>query len=433
MAEIFGRWTQRLIGRSFPGMTAMDAAPSYKASLLSHDDAFHTLLNLIPAKFYVPAEDTEVESKFQKNKRTKSEKQREAEERKLQTKKAKRDKLDPDNVKTVDELRADSRDDIDIDFEDDEEVEEMEDADESTSEEPPKETPEPHTQQQNTRSASIAELRERLHNKIQSLHNKRQQNSTSEAEAPSTKQELLEARRRQRGEMRDNRRRERKEARRQAKSGAKAVEAKPSTASGSSRSAGLLVHDPSSSAANHPGPLEGKLSFSHVTFETTQAPDTARKNKYALPSDPKAALATLEARKRKEEARIQALVERGEDATQLHEAARENERWGKALAASEGVRIRDNVHHLKQNVKRREKSKERSAKSWNERRKAEQEAQAAKQKRRMENLAARRTGKKPGDKVKKGAGAKARPGFEGSSRSLTGGKASHGSSRASKR
>ena len=46
MAEIFGRWTQRLIGRSFSGMTAMDAAPSYKASLLSHDDAFHTLLNL---------------------------------------------------------------------------------------------------------------------------------------------------------------------------------------------------------------------------------------------------------------------------------------------------------------------------------------------------------------------------------------------------
>ena len=61
MAEIFGRWTQRLIGRYFSGMTAMDAAPSYKASLLSLDDAFHTLLNLIPAKFYVPAEDTEVE------------------------------------------------------------------------------------------------------------------------------------------------------------------------------------------------------------------------------------------------------------------------------------------------------------------------------------------------------------------------------------
>ena len=206
----------------------MDVASSYKASLLSHDDAFHTLLNLIPAKFYVPAEDTEVESKFQKNKRTKSEKQREAEERKLQTKKAKRDKLDPANVKTVEELRADHRDDIDIDFDgDDEEVEEMEDADQSVPEEPPREAPEPHTQQQNTRSASIAELRERLHSKIQSLHNKRQQNSTGESEAPSTKQELLEARRRQRGEMRDNRRRERKEARRQAKNDSKAMEAKP--------------------------------------------------------------------------------------------------------------------------------------------------------------------------------------------------------------
>lgn len=412
----------------------MDVTPSYKVSLLAHDDAFHTLLGLIPAKFYVPAEESEVESKFQKNKRTKSEKQKEAEERKLQTKKAKRDKLDPANVKSVDELRAERRDDIDVEFEDDdEEVEEMEHADQGPKEESSEGPPEAHTKQQSTRSASIAELRERLHSKIQSLHNKRQPSSTGGSDTPSTKQELLEARRRQRGEMRDNRRRERKEARRQAKNGSKAIDAKPSSAPGSSRSAGLLVHDPSTSAVNQTGPMDGKLSFSHVTFETTQAPDTARKNKYALPSDPKAALATLEARKRKEEGRIQALVERGEDATQLHEAARENERWGKALAASEGVRIRDNVYHLKQNVKRREKSKERSAKNWNERRKAEQEAQAAKQKRRMENLAARRTGKKLGDKSKKGAGTKARPGFEGSSRSFTGGKASHGSSRASKR
>lgn len=318
--------------------------------------------------------------------------------------------LDPENVKTVSDLQSERQDSIDVDFDDeggddqeheneaeDEDVVDDEDTyedgsndadsddDESNFEEDGvKGSVQPSNDQiqatsshspqlSSTRRASIAQLRERLHNKIQMLHHKRQSQKTDGTEEPSTKQELLEARRRQRGEMRDNRRRERKEARRQAKANASANaktsnDAKSSaTSGGSSRSAGLLVEDPStsSSATDYAGmPLDGKLSFSQVSFETRNAPDTARKNKYALPSDPKAALAALEARKRKEEAKIQKQIERGQDASQAREAANEAERWGKAMAASEGVRIRDNVHVLKQTLKRRERSKEKSAKSW---------------------------------------------------------------------
>lgn len=426
----------------------------------------------------MPVEESEVESKYQKNKRTKSQKQKDAEERKLSSKAAKRAKLDPENVKTVSDLQSERQDSIDVDFDDDggddqeheneaedEDVVDDEDTyedgsndadaddDESNFEEHGvKESVQPSNDQMqvtsshspqlsSTRRASIAQLRERLHNKIQMLHHKRQSQKTDGTEEPSTKQELLEARRRQRGEMRDNRRRERKEARRQAKANASANaktsnDAKSSaTSGGSSRSAGLLVEDPStsSSATEYAGmPLDGKLSFSQVSFETRNAPDTARKNKYALPSDPKAALAALEARKRKEEAKIQKQIERGQDASQAREAANEAERWGKAMAASEGVRIRDNVHVLKQTLKRRERSKEKSAKSWNERRKAEQEAQAAKQKRRMENLSSRREAKKTGGKSNKSlrSPSRARPGFEGSSRSFSSGhrKSASGSS-----
>ena len=318
--------------------------------------------------------------------------------------------LDPENVKTVSDLQSERQDSIDVDFDDDggddqehENEAEDEDAvddedtyedgsndadsddDESNFEEDGvKGSVQPSNDQiqatsshspqlSSTRRASIAQLRERLHNKIQMLHHKRQSQKTDGTEEPSTKQELLEARRRQRGEMRDNRRRERKEARRQAKANASANaktsnDAKSSaTSGGSSRSADLLVEDPSTSspATDYAGmPLDGKLSFSQVSFETRNAPDTARKNKYALPSDPKAALAALEARKRKEEAKIQKQIERGQDASQAREAANEAERWGKAMAASEGVRIRDNVHVLKQTLKRRERSKEKSAKSW---------------------------------------------------------------------
>ena len=69
-----------------------------------------------------------------------------------------------------------------------------------------------------------------------------------------------------------------------------------------------------------------------------------------------------------------------------------------------------------------------------DRRKAEQEAQAAKQKKRTENLAARRDAKRNPGKSKKSSAkpSKARPGFEGSARSLSGGHSKGGGARTSK-
>lgn len=217
----------------------------------------------------------------------------------------------------------------------------------------------PHSAQ--TRRASIAELRERLHKKIAMLHQKRTPNDTA-GTTPSTKQELLEERRRQRGELRDQKRRERKEARRQVKVGASGA----ANEAGSSHSAGLLVDGSAtlpSKASTEPEP-EPKLSFSQMSFATNETPDLKRKNKYALPSDPKAALVALEARKKREEAKLKKQIESGRDEAFAREQMQEAERWGKAMAAAEGVRIRDNVGALKQTIKRREKSKAKSAKAW---------------------------------------------------------------------
>lgn len=69
----------------------------------------------------------------------------------------------------------------------------------------------------------------------------------------------------------------------------------------------------------------------------------------------------------------------------------------------------------------------------NDRRRAEQEAEAAKQKKRTENLAARRDGKRTPGKPKKAAPSKARPGFEGNSRSFGGGAGRPGGGRGGKR
>jgi len=354
--------------------------------------------------------------------------------------------LDPANLKSVEDVQAERRMDMEVDFEEEEGDGEGEDDDgeDDDDEAEGKDDDEEDDEKESAlpevpapRRASIAELRERLHSKIQMLHQQRHPHEANASGAPSTKEELLEERRRQRGEMRDRRRRERKEARRQAKAQAgKATTERTGPALGSTRSAGALVEAPASEPRGAaPAVMDGDLSFSQVSFETTHAPDPQRKNKYALPSDPKSALAALEARQRREEAKIQKRIEGGQDAAQAREAAQESERWGKALAAAEGVKVRDNVHALKQTIKRRERAKEKSTKAWyvrasdprNDRRRAEQEAQAAKQKRRMENLAARREAKKTGAKPKKNAkSGKARPGFEGSARSLHGGRSSTG-------
>lgn len=341
-----------------------------KSSLEAHTEAFETLLGLIPAQFYVPPnDDQEIDAKYQKNKRTKSQKQQEAEERKLRAKEAKRAKvchlishqLDPANRKSVDDVQAERRVDMDVDFDDagDEEDEENDDDEEESVPETPASAP---------RRASIAELRERLHTKIQMLHQQRHPHEASAPGTPSTKEELLEERRRQRGEMRDRRRRERKEARRQAKAqaGKSSAAERVGPTLGSTRTAGALVNAPAAPVTHNDAPpvMEGDLSFSQVSFETTHAPDPQRKNKYALPSDPKSALAALEARQRREEAKIQKRVESGQDAAQVREAMQESERWGKALAAAEGIKIRDNVNALKQTIKRRERAKEKSTKAW---------------------------------------------------------------------
>ncbi|WFD05803.1 hypothetical protein MVES1_001137 [Malassezia vespertilionis] len=409
-------------------MSGAQGSPQYSETLESHDDAFSRLMGLIPARFYVSRSDAEVRviaSKYEKNKRTKSQKQKEAEERKAMTKASRRAKLDPDRVKSVQEVQEERKQDASLNPDDDENDDEVEDSDDmdgdyedmdddhlSDTEPKPALAPAaPDTKPLAARRVSIAELRERLHNKIEQLHQKRNpQGASSDASAPlSTKQDLLEERRRQRGEMRDRRRRERKESRRQSKLGTK-PDTKPSI-SNAKRQTGLLVEDTKTSAPKLDNADVGNVAFSQVSFDT----DVARKNKFALPSDPKSALSTLEARKRRAEAKIQKQVERGQDGAQARESLQESQRWGKALAAAEGVRIRDNEHFLKQTIKRREKTKAKSTKAWNDRRHAEQEAQAAKQKKRMENITNRHN---PKGKGKKAAPSKARPGFEGAQRSF---------------
>ncbi|KDN40019.1 hypothetical protein K437DRAFT_295943 [Tilletiaria anomala UBC 951] len=336
-------------------------------------------------------------------------------------------------------------------------------------------------------SASITDLRVKLQKRIAELQSKRRQprhGPNAEALGPndgggddsgaeegndstlSAKSDLLLERRRQRGEMRDRRRRERKEARRAEKeAGASAVKGKDANGA-AARAAGKQVGNGSSAPAllvNENGrsstsskaadgeaaarldafniDTNGAFTFGNVSFAgpgegEEEALLRKKKSKHALPRDPKSALAVLEARKAKDEKRkarqsemSSAEGDDGNDGAEDDGVMRSDDaaKWSKMMEATQGIKIRDDERMLKKAVKKKEKMKEKTKTSWSERVREVADQQAARAKKRNDNIAARKeaklakhkgaNGKKAsstkGTGSKKKSSAKARPGFEG--------------------
>lgn len=486
-------------------------------SLDRHDTSFTALLSLIPANLYLaPESDSEAGSEIadlsmDKNSNKRKMAELTNEERKARIHDAKRAKYDPENQKNVIQIQqeratkraeriaaqerekdqdlslhfsmgrdllmngnegaGDTDEDEDSDLENDED--ENDDGDsyetlptstkgsEELSDKPAIPSPVPGAGPPN-----ILDLRARLQAKIQGIQAQRRaqalglnnqgENGDDESIA-STKDELLEERRKQRGEMRDRRRKAAKERKRAERDGTSTKKGNNQGTGNDKKgtSAPQLFVSPGNGNTNGPASSvkaveSNDLAFSSLQFDG-QVQDAMRKSKHALPSDPKAALAVLEARKRKEEARRAKIEARSEDGdgsltkkgAELAEKERlEAIKWSKAEAAAQGVKIRDDEALLRKAAKKRDKQKAKSSTEWSKRSREVASQQAARQKKRLDNIAARKD-KKGGGKGGKGGSSSShahsakskalgskrksegsRPGFEGKGRSFGGKNAS---------
>ncbi|KAF9237168.1 surfeit locus protein 6-domain-containing protein [Melanogaster broomeanus] len=394
-----------------------------RTTLEAHNDTFEALLRLIPPKYYLVKDeeaDSAVPNKYQKHsKNQKAPKQAV----KDASKKARREKLDPANQKSIVELQNEAAFEHEqqpsnadkkgkgkrrapspsppSDSDDGDDVMQVDglagsnggDATPNTVDE--EMVPMPQTE-------SISLLREKLHARMVSLRR-----GGAQSGEPGDKDELLEERRKQRAALREKRRKETRERRRAEK---EKGQGKDKDAKGKAANQ-LVVPDLSMTSAsgpstNHDGPL------TNVAFSALAGSTSKRSSQLKTSSNPTQALTQIAARKEK-------LASLPEEKRKIVE---ERERWAKAEARVDGVKVKDNETQLKKAIKRKEKEKTRSKKTWEERKEQVAASMAAKQKKRSDNIAMRnerRNDKRKGVKVK----TKSRPGFEGKSFSKGNGKA----------
>lgn len=247
--------------------------------------------------------------------------------------------------------------------------------------------------------SDTTELRARLAAKIAALRAARKADGP-DGKPIRTREELIESRRKKLAERKAHK----KELRQKAK---EAEDKKREEALASARNSPMLSFGSPEHDLNF---SFGRVAFADGTQMSHDLSYTKDKNgKKKGPTDPKGALAKVEAQKK----RLAGL----DDAKRKE--VLEKETWLAARRKAEGEKVHNDESLLKKAVKRKEKAKKKSEKEWSDRVQGVQKAQKQRQQKREENIRKRKETKQAGKGGKKKGGGKSpakksRPGFEGS-------------------
>lgn len=378
--------------------------------LKAHSDYFTSMVELIPAKFYVIKDDlpdeeggggeTVSDSKFWVNKRARAPKQPVKEA----TKKAKRLKLDPaSHNKNSERNHEEGVGESDVggarggasgsslekqgDIYGSNGAGEGEDSITKRRSEAGTAVSLNGFSVERVQSGDLSDLRERLHSKIAALRGKRKlmsnEGAPDEGEDDDISSKGASEKRRKVMEKRQHK----KELRRKGK------EHKQSTKR-EKRSAGDNSKRPSIKDES------GRIVFSKFDFSTPaeQSEPKPRSKDY------KKLLAKAEVAQK----RLEKLKEVDEKKS---EELQEKLQWQRAMEMAKGTKIRDDTKRLKKTVKRLDSKKAKSHKQWLERQKQETLAKEKRQEKRKKNIQERIDQAKAKKLKKRGGGKSRRPGF----------------------
>ncbi|KAK4096742.1 SURF6-domain-containing protein [Parathielavia hyrcaniae] len=251
--------------------------------------------------------------------------------------------------------------------------------------------------------ADTTALRARLEAKLTALRAKRKADDP-EGKPIRTRQDLIESRRQKQAQRKAHKQELRRLAKEQ--EDIKREEALASARNSPGLSP-LFEKDDDATPTNF---AFGRLAFSDGTqlSHDLSYEKTAGGAKKKGPSDPKTALAKMEAQKKRLE---------GMDENKRKEVL-EKETWLAARRRAEGEKVHDSESLLKKALKRKDKAKKKSEREWKERAEGVAKSIHDRQRKREDNLRKRRDEKaahKGGKKKNKGVQTKkkSRPGFEG--------------------
>ncbi|CCH45768.1 Hydrocephalus-inducing protein [Wickerhamomyces ciferrii] len=248
---------------------------------------------------------------------------------------------------------------------------------------------------------SLKALKEKLSSKINILKEKRKALGSKAAGAPSSREAILEERRKKAEAKAEARALQKKRK-------AEELDDESGSGSDSGSDAESDVEDDGMSAN---GVLYQNIRFNDDERTTSDLSKLRKQSKKGpAKKDLKAHLKLLEAKKQK--------LSQLEDSKQKE--LNEKEKWNSVIAQAEGEKLRNDEKLLKKALKRKEALKRKSEYEWKERKQTVQDSISAKQKRREENLQIRKDNKgikrKNQSKQKrkfKGAIVPKRAGFEG--------------------